>query len=488
MGRNGKRTHVDAKNMGSIVMKKNIIFILADDLGVRDLQCTGSEFYETPNLNRLQREGMLFTNAYAACPVCSPSRASIMTGKYPATIGLTDWIDHSNSCHPAKGRLIDVPYLKKLPLSERTIASVLKENGYCTWHVGKWHLGMEDTYPDKHGFDINKGGSHAGHPYNGYFSPYGLENLEDGQEGEYLTDRLTDEAIQLIHNHTGDEPFFLNLCHYTVHTPIQAKKEHVKYFEEKAQKLGLDKINPFLEGEYFPSEAKRTQRVKRRMIQSDPVYAAMIYSMDENIGRLMNALKTTGKLDNTIVFFTSDNGGLSTAEGSPTCNLPAREGKGWMYDGGVSVPLIAWGPGIVPPGRICDEPVTSPDFYPTFLELANIPLLPEQHKDGQSIMNLLKGEKKLSREAIFWHYPHYGNQGGTPGSAVRSGRYKLIEFYETGRVELYDLEKDRSEVYNIADQYPQIRQQLYTMLQNWKQSIEAKIPTANLGWKESETY
>ena len=309
-----------------------------------------------------------------SCPVCSPSRASIMSGKYPATVGVTAWIDLSGIYHPARGYLIDAPYIKHLPLTEKTVASALKEQGYDTWHVGKWHLGTEAYYPQHQGFDVNIGGCHMGHPYHGYFSPYQIENLTDGPEGEYLTDRLTTEAIKLIQEQPSDKPFYLNLWHYSVHIPIQAKEEDVAYFEDKARRLGLDRIDPFVEGEFFPVELKCRERVVRRMVQSDTAYAAMIYNLDLNIGRLMDALKNTGRIDNTIIFFTSDNGGLSTSEGSPTCNLPAREGKGWMYEGGVRVPLIAWGPEYIKGSTVCGEPVTSPDFYPTFLEYA-IPLV-----------------------------------------------------------------------------------------------------------------
>lgn len=459
--------------------KPNIILILIDDMGVRDLGCTGSTFYETPNIDRLSREGMKFTNAYASCPVCSPSRASIMSGKYPATVGVTDWIDLSGIYHPARGYLIDAPYIKHLPLTEKTVASALKEQGYDTWHVGKWHLGTEAYYPQHQGFDVNIGGCHMGHPYHGYFSPYQIENLTDGPEGEYLTDRLTTEAIKLIQGQPSDKPFYLNLWHYSVHIPIQAKEEDVAYFEDKARRLGLDRIDPFVEGEFFPVELKCKERVVRRMVQSDTAYAAMIYNLDLNIGRLMDALKNTGRIDNTIIFFTSDNGGLSTSEGSPTCNLPAREGKGWMYEGGVRVPLIAWGPEYIKGGTVCGEPVTSPDFYPTFLEYAGAPLLPEQHCDGVSMRYLLEGMKPGEPRPLFWHYPHYGNQGGTPGSSIRLGRYKLIEFFEDGALELYDLEWDPSELHNLAHQLPEVTEDLHGQLVMWRSRIEAKIPEKN---------
>jgi len=460
------------------MQKPNIIFILIDDMGWRDLTCYGSSFYETPNIDRLAREGMLFTNAYAACPVCSPTRGSILTGKYPATLGITDWIDIKGNIHPCKGRLIDVPYIKYLPLEEKTIASALKEGGYTTWHVGKWHLGDRPYYPENHGFDVNIGGGYWGHPWNGYFSPYQMETLEDGPEGEYLTDRITDEAIKLIKNNK-DKPFFLNLWHYAVHTPIQAKQEDIERFERKAKEMGLDKVEAIVEGEYFPTEHKKHLRVQRRIIQSDPVYAAMVYNLDWNIGRLLNALEESGQADNTIVIFTSDNGGLATSEGSPTCNAPLSEGKGWMYEGGVREPLIIKWPGKIKPGSICDVPVTSPDFYPTLLEMAGLPLLPEQHVDGVSIMPLLNGAEKLDRDAIYWHYPHYGNQGGTPGSSIRMGDYKLIEFFEDGRLELYNLREDIEEKTNLASALPELAERMKKMLHDWRESVEAKMPQPN---------
>jgi arylsulfatase A-like enzyme len=456
----------------------NIIFILIDDLGWRDLACYGSEFYETPNLDRLAAESMTFSDAYAACPVCSPTRASILTGKYPATVGVTDWIDWGLKIHPAKGKLIDSPYIDHLPLDETSLASALKDGGYNTWHVGKWHLGLEATFPEQHGFDVNIGGCQWGSPYNGYFSPYDIPGFENGPEGEYLTDRLTDDAIRLIENN-DDKPFFLNLWYYTVHTPIQAKAEHIAKFESKAKQMGIDRVEPFEIGEPFPAEHKKHLNITRRILQSNPVYAAMVYALDENIGRLLDALERTGQAENTVVIFTSDNGGLATAEGSPTCNAPLSEGKGWMYEGGTREPLIVRWPGVVEPGTTCGVPVTSPDFYPTFLQIAGLPLMPEQHIDGISLLPLLKGAQSLEREAIFWHYPHYGNQGGTPGSSIRVGDYKLIHFFEDDRIELYNLREDICEDHDLAPAMPDLAGQMKAQLADWRVGIEAKIPRPN---------
>ena len=465
----------------------NFVFILIDDLGWKDLGCYGSEYYETPNLDRLAREGMCFTDAYASCPVCSPTRASVLSGKYPATVGVTDWVDWGNHVHPARGKLIDVPYIDHLPLEEKSPATALREGGYNTWHVGKWHLGGEPYYPDKHGFDVNVAGCEWGMPWHGYFSPYDIPTLENGPEGEYLTDRLTDEAIQLIeHNH--GKPFFLNLWYYSVHIPIQAKQETIERFEAKAKAMGLDRVEPFEEGDFFPCEHKKDQRIVRRLIQSDPAYAAMVYSLDENIGRLLEAIDRAGQAENTVIIFTSDNGGLATAEGSPTSNAPLSEGKGWMYEGGTREPLIVRWPGVVEAGSQCSVPVTSTDFYPTMLQAAGLDLMPEQHCDGVSLLPLLEGADSLQREAIFWHYPHYGNQGGTPGSSVRAGDYKLIEFFEDGHVELYNLREDIGEEQDLADSEPQLARQLKEMLARWREKVQAKIPEPNpdyVPWREA---
>lgn len=457
----------------------NIVFILLDDLGWMDLSCQGSKFYETPNIDRLFQNGMSFDNAYAACPVCSPSRASILSGKYPARLHLTDWIDHGNY-HPCKGKLIDAPYVKGLSLKEQSLASTLKEEGYQTWHVGKWHLGKNDTYPDKHGFDVNIGGCSWGHPAKGYFSPYHIETLPEGPDGEYLTDRLGNEAVSLVKNRDKNRPFFLNFWHYAVHTPVQALEKDIAYFEEKRRKMGLDKVDPFREGEHFPIEAKKDQRVLRRVVQSDPDYAAMIYAMDRTIGQLMEVLHEEGIEDDTIIVFTSDNGGLATAEGSPTCNYPLSEGKGWMYEGAVREPLaIAW-PGHISAGTVSHEVVTSPDFYPTLLEMAGMPLRGQQHVDGVSFAKILSGEEeKLDRETVYWHYPHYGNQGGTPGSSLRSGKWKYIEFYEDNSRQLYDLEKDISEEHDVAADYPELTEKFHKMLTSWLDDCNAAMPTVN---------
>jgi arylsulfatase A-like enzyme len=453
--------------------RPNIILVLIDDMGWRDVACCGSTFYETPNLDRMAAEGVRFTSAYAACPVCSPTRASILTGQYPARVGITDFIGGKS-----RGKVISPPYLDHLPLEQKTIAAALRETGYRTYHVGKWHLGTEPYWPEKHGFDVNIGGCSWGMPKYGYFSPWQNPRLADGPAGEYLTDRLTDEAVRLVRRN-GPDPFFMYLAHYAVHVPIQAPEPAVAKYREKARRLGLDRLDPFVEGGPFPCEHKKDKRILRRMFQSDPVYAAMVDNLDINIGRLLQCLDETGRAEDTVVLFTSDNGGLSTAESSPTCNAPLSEGKGWMYEGGVREPLLVRWPATITPGGICDLPVTSPDFYPTLLEMAGADLLPRQHCDGVSFLPALRGARDCARGPIYWHYPHYGNQGGAPGSAVRDGDWKLIEFHEDARLELYNLREDIGETRNLAAARPEIAARLCAALRAWRAEVDARMPGPN---------
>ncbi len=461
----------------------NILFILIDDLGAVDLASFGSSFYATPNLDRLAERGLVFTDAYASCPVCSPTRGSLLTGRYPARIGLTDWIDFGGRIQPVRGKLVDVPYIRELPRTEITSASLLRSRGYSTWHVGKWHLGFEETYPEQHGFDVNIGGGYLGAPgRGGYFSPFDIPNLPPGPPGRYLPEVLTDEAINLIRNR-GDNPFFLNMCFYLVHTPIEAPADRVAKWEARARELGLDRQTALVEGEFFPTEHKRHLRVTRRVLQSDPVYAAMVESMDENVGRLLDTLEEEGIADDTLVVFTSDNGGLSTSESSPTCNSPYAEGKGWMYEGGTRVPMIAAWPDRIPAGSRTAEPVCSIDLFPTWLAQAGIPVPDRLLVDGEDLSPVLFEGAALERDALFWHYPHYGNQGGTPGSSIRSGDWKLIEFYEDGRLELYNLAEDVGEDNNLANAEPERTQALYQRLKTWRESVAARIPTPNPDWQ-----
>jgi len=451
----------------------NLLFILADDLGWMDLTCYGSSFYETPNLDRLAGEGMRFTDAYASCPVCSPTRASIMSGKYPARVGVTQYIGGHTV-----GRLCDVPYMHNLPMNERSIAAALRDGGYQTWHVGKWHLGERATWPDRHGFDANVAGCGWGMPMNGFFSPWGCPTIEDGPEGQHLTDGLTDAAIDLIRQRDPERPFFLNLSHYAVHTPIQAPDELVEKYRQKADRLGLKDEEALEPGEYDTAQHRLGKRIIRRKFQSHATYAAMVEHMDAAIGRVMDELDAQGLADNTLIVFTSDNGGLATAEGSPTCNLPLSEGKGWMYEGGNRVCQIARWPGVIEPGSESTEPCTSPDWYPTLLAAAGLPLEPQQHADGVNLMPLLRGEP-FQRGPIFWHYPHYSNQGGRPAASVRDGDWKLIKFFEDDKLELYNLRDDIGEQHDLSQAEPDRTADLHARLQQWQDEVEALIPRPN---------
>ncbi len=463
--------------------RPNVLFILIDDLGWRDIGCFGSEFYETPNLDALAAEGMLFTDAYASCPVCSPTRASLMTGKYPARLGLTNFIDWSWGGHPRKHRVIDAPYIHELPLTERSLARAFKDHGYQTCHVGKWHLGGPDHYPDKHGFDTNIGGCEWGMPVKGYFAPWHIPTLSEGKEGEYLTDALTTRAIKWLENRT-EGPWLLNLSYYTVHTPIQGKPELVEKYRAKAERMGvLDQPSRVIGPSPFDPAGE--QRTYARASQNLPAYAAMIESMDTNIGRVIDHLKTTGQWDNTLVVFTSDNGGLATdvhGGGGATCNAPLAVGKGWMYEGGTRVSTIVRYPGVTAPGSRCAEPITSPDFYPTLLEAVGATLDPAQHADGVSLMPLLRGEGRLRRDAIFWHFPHYSNCGGRPGCSVRMGDWKLIQFYEDGHLELYNLREDLSEAHDRSEQESARRDMMLARLEAWKEQLCARLPKPNTDW------
>jgi arylsulfatase A-like enzyme len=452
-------------------MKPNILLFLIDDMGWRDVGCNGSTFYDTPRIDALARSGVRFTEGYATCPVCSPSRASLLTGQYPARIGVTDWIGSATS-----GALIEPPYLRQLPLGEYNLARALKDAGYATWHVGKWHLGDEPYWPQHQGFDVNIGGSGAGSPLkSGYFSPWNLQNLDNGYEGEYLTDHLTDKAINLIDTHTGDTPFFLNFWHYAVHTPIQTPEADIETYRQKAKALHLDGADPFVPGEPFPSDQKRDKNVLRRVVQSDPAYAGMIANLDRNVGRVLDKLAEKGILDDTIVLFLSDNGGLSTSEGSPTCNLPLAEGKGWAYEGGLRIPFIIRYPKAFRCGLVSGETVTLADVFPTLLRWAGGQIPDTTIIDGADITPALQGGA-LPERPVFWHYPHYGNQGGVPSGMVRLGNYKLIDDYERERIELYRLDTDISERWNIADDCPEIRGRLLRLLNEWRSDTGALMP------------
>jgi len=446
----------------------NVVFILIDDMGWTDAGCYGSTFYETPHIDRLAAEGMRFTDAYAACPVCSPTRASIMAGKYPARLNLTNWLSGR-----IRKKLIGAPYIGQLPLEEVTLAEAFKQAGYATCFVGKWHLGGEPFYPEHQGFDVNVAGNRTGTPAGGYFSPFKNPQLTDGPKGEYLTDRLTDEALRFL-DASRHKPFLLYLSHYAVHTPIQAKKDLTEKYKAKAEGLPPPK-GP----RHLPEGGTQA-----RQVQDHPVYAGMVQSMDESVGRVMAKLDGLGLAGRTAVFFMSDNGGYSTTRGGPTSNVPLRAGKGWLYEGGIREPMIVKWPGVTRPASTCSVPVTSTDFYPTMLDMAGLALRPGQHRDGVSLAPLLKGAGSLPRKAIYWHYPHYSPQGGTPSGAVREGDFKLIEFFEDSRLELYNLRSDIGEKHDLAAERPDLAARLRKMLHDWRRAVDARMPRPNPDFKQ----
>jgi len=422
----------------SVAVKPNFLFILVDDMGWKDLGCYGSSFYETPAIDQLASEGMQFMEAYAACPVCSPTRASIMTGKYPARMNTTDWFgapqpENAHKHHTGKKPLLPASYEEQMALEETTLAEALKESGYKTFFAGKWHLGGKGYYPEDQGFDLNSGGFEKGSPPS-YFSPFKNPKLSDGPDGEHLPARLAKETIQFIEQHK-EQPFLAYLSFYSVHTPLRSREDLTTKYDQK--KAGHEIAEDALWGQ----EGER----KVRLIQEHSVYAGMVEAMDQAVGDVLSKLKDLGLGENTVVVFTSDNGGLSTSEGHPTSNLPLRAGKGWLYEGGIREPLIIKWPGVITVNSRSNVPITSTDYFPTFLEMAAVDT--QQLIDGISLVKLLKGEEPETRP-IFWHYPHYGNQGGSPGSAVRYGDYKLIRFYEDNTEELYNLKEDIGEKHN----------------------------------------
>jgi arylsulfatase A-like enzyme len=438
----------------AVAEKPNVVFFLADDMGYMDIGANNPKtFYETPRIDRLAADGMRFTAGYAACPVCSPTRASIMTGKYPVRTGITNFIGGDRS-----GKMLPAPNQDHLALDEVTIAERLRDAGYKNFFSGKWHLGMGRYSPNAQGFGPGLIGQGE------FFYPATELPPPDPRTDPKTTDRIADEAVRFIQANR-DRPFFAYLPFLAVHIPIGARSDLVaKYERKKADAPG---------NTWGQEHGWRT-----RLVQNQAVYAAMIEQMDSAIGRVLDAIDRCGLAQRTIVVFTSDNGGLSTAEGQPTSNLPFRAGKGWVYEGGIREPWIIRAPGVTKPGSVCDTPVVSTDFYPTILDLAGLSLAPEQHCDGVSLLPLLKGEE-LSRGPLFWHYPHYSNQGSTPAGAVRDGDWKLVEWYEDGSTELYNLRTDPGETKNVAAENPVIAEELRVKLAAWRREVHAVMPTPN---------
>jgi len=442
--------------------KPNFLFILVDDLGWSDLACYGADLHETPNIDRLASQSVRFSNAYAASPVCSPTRASIMTGKYPARLHITVW--HESSKNPPRDRQLIPPITEgDLPHDEVTIAEVLHDAGYYTAHIGKWHLGDAAHYPQTQGFDADIGATMWGAP-NTFFYPYSgsdrfgefryVPGLELGEPGEYLTDRLTDEAMRII-DKVHNRPFFMHLAYHTVHTPMQAKEDVIAYYEKK---------------------------LKPEMKHQNPVYAAMVHSLDENVRRLLDKLDTLGIADNTVVVFFSDNGGFINNDKMQqipvTDNAPLRSGKGCYTKGGIREPLMVRWPGVSKAGTICDTPVSSIDFFPTLIDMAQIKLNGAKI-DGISFAKLLiNPDAKLERNTLFWHYPHY-YATTTPVSAVRQDNWKLLLYFEDQHVELYNLVADPGEENDLAELHPDKAAELRRLLKAWLKETGAQLPEPN---------
>ncbi|MBK1833950.1 sulfatase [Roseibacillus ishigakijimensis] len=442
--------------------RPNVVLLLVDDLGYSDLACYGNPLHETPHLDQLAREGMRYTDAYAACAVCSPSRAAIQTGQYPIRHGLTDWI--------AGSRLPNTPLKERfthtmLPLEEVTIAEHLRAHDYRTAFIGKWHLndhGHQTGFPQDQGYQINLGGHHKGQPPHGYFAPFKIPFLPDRGDDDYLTDRLGDEATRLLADYaqSPDEPFFLMLSFYTVHTPIQPKPALQKHYQEKIAALP-------------PSPWKNA------------AYAAMVHSMDENVGRVLTALEEHDLAEDTLVIMTSDNGGLVLRE--ITSNHPLAKGKGFYHEGGIRVPLILRQPGLIPAGKECAQPVFGPDLFPTILTSAGLPPAPERHRDGLDLSPTFVGED-LPKRALYWHYPHYHGSGETPASAIRMGDYKFIRHYQDGVRELYHLRDDVGERVNLVDSQPEKARELEEALDAWLDEHQAYRPVPDPSYDPTKPY
>lgn len=436
------------------VTPPNIVLLLVDDLGWADVGCYGSTFYETPNIDRLAQQGLKFTNAYASCNVCSPSRASILTGKYPARLHITDWIQGHEKPY---AKLLPPQWTQYLPLKETTIAEVLKKKQYATASIGKWHLGDDiKYYPEHQGFDVNIGGNYLGSPPS-YFSPYRIPRLKDGPKGEYLTDRLTDEALQFIRD-KKDQPFFLYLSYYAVHIPLQGKPDDVAHFRSKRDSTAN---------------------------QRNAVYAAVIKSVDDGVGRVTRLIEDLHLEKNTLIIFMSDNGGIVGVKNRITSNLPLRGGKGTSYEGGVRIPFIVKWDGKIARNTTSDVPVIHADFFPTVAQITESDISAIRDIDGISIASLFSGGKNLQRDALYWHYPHYHTEGATPFSSIRQGDWKLIYYYETAKMELYNLRSDPGELHDVVIQEKKRAAMLYEKIKSWKQKTGAQDPVVNPAYDPS---
>lgn len=453
----------------------NVVLIVVDDMGWADAGVYGSSFYETPRIDELAEDGLRFEQFYTASPVCSPTRASLMTGKHPARLDITNWIGGEQS-----GLLNQAEYARALPLAETTIGEAFRDHGYATGYVGKWHLGPEGYLPNLQGFGFTFAVNHAGQP-GSYFPPYenpnfavtNVPDLAGDPEGAYLTDRLTDVSLEFLDRHAGD-PFFFVLSHYAVHTPLEGEPEVVARYAEKALALGPET------DAHFESEREASTKLR----QDHPTYAAMIESTDRSVGRIMDKLVELGIDERTAIVFVSDNGGLSTlmrrSFNQATANVPLRAGKGWLYEGGIRAPLIVRWPGQAR-GRVIDSPAMSTDLFPTLLDMAGLPLLPDQHLDGISLTDAMRAEISADSRTLYWHFPHYHGSGNRPSGAVRSGDLKLVEWFEDGSVELYALSADMAERIDLVREQPEEAERLLGLLRAWRSEVGANMPTPSGG-------
>ncbi|WP_372948679.1 sulfatase [Mariniphaga sp.] len=456
--------------------KPNIVFILADDFGYHDMSVMGSEFYETPHIDRIANEGMIFTDGYANCQVCSPSRASIMSGKFTARHGITDWIGARTGEEWRKAgrfnKLLPPEYVHNLPHEYTTLPEALKEAGYKTFFAGKWHLGSEGSWPEDHGFDINKGGWDKGSPMGGFYAPWENPRLESGPDGESLTMRLAHETADFLKEHK-DTSFFAFLSFYAVHAPLQTTQAKWAKYRAKAEEMGIAETG-FEMGHFLPI----------RQVQDNPVYAGLLETMDDAVGVVLKALDELGLAENTIVIFTSDNGGVAAGDAFATSNKPLRAGKGYQFEGGIREPYFIKVPWLEIAGKKSEVPVTGSDFYPTLLELAGAELKPNEHNDGMSLVPVLNGGTFPERPLI-WHYPHYGNQGGEPSSIIRLGDWKLIHYYEDGREELYNLKTDVEETTDVSAENSELAKQLSKQLFAYLNEVGARFPEKDPEYSEN---
>jgi arylsulfatase A-like enzyme len=449
---------------GISAQERNFLFILVDDLGRQDLGVEGSTFHETPNIDALARRGTRFAFGYSACQVCSPSRASIMLGKATPRHGITDYIGAaSGQKWNRNDKVMPAEYSHVLPAADVTLAEAMKAGGYKTFFAGKWHLGGKGSYPEDHGFDINIGGHEKGTPPGGFFSPYNNPKMSDGPAGESLTLRLAKDTAAFLET-SKDQKFFAYLSFYAVHAPVQTTQELWKKYRDKAEKMDLVGKTSF--------KFDRTKPV--RQIQNNPLYAGMMETLDTAVGIVMDKLKETGLDKNTVVIFTSDNGGVSSGDAFATSALPFRGGKGRQWEGGLRQPFYIYVPGMGEKQNT-DAPAIGMDFYPTILELAGLPLKPEQHMDGVSLVPVLEG-KTLAPRDLFWHYPHYGNQGGEPSSVIHSGNWKLIHYYEDGRDELYNISNDVGEQNDVISANAERAKSMRAELDKWLKDTGAIMP------------